>query len=160
MMADTSEPMRHPLNVPGFEGRTLEIDAGAFVKRLYVDGSQAAKGNKLGQMLLRRNDGREVIAKWTPSFDPAPSITIDGAAFRTAPPLAWYQWLVVGAPLCLLFIGGALGGLCGALAATANAQLVRSSLPAALRYAGAICLTLFATAVYVAVAGALQAALR
>jgi hypothetical protein len=152
--------MRHPLNVPGFEGRTLEIDAGAWAKRLYVDGAVAPKGQKLGQMLLRRNDGREVVAKWAPSFDPAPSIVIDGQLIRTAPPLAWYAWLVVGAPLCLVFVGGALGGLCGALAATANAQLVRSSLPAVMRYGAAICLTLVATAVYVVGAGALQMALK
>jgi hypothetical protein len=152
--------MRHRLNVPGFEGRSLEIDAGALAKRLYVDGVKAPKGKKLGQMLLRTNDGREVVAKWAPSFDPAPSIIIDGQLIRTAPPLAWYQWLVVGAPLCLLFIGGALGGLCGALAATANAQIVRTSLPSPLRYAAALALTVLAAGVYLIGAGALQAALH
>ena len=64
--------MRYPLQVVGFEGRSLEVDAGLFGRRLYADGTVVAKGKKLGQMLLRRNDGREVVAKWIASLRSGP----------------------------------------------------------------------------------------
>jgi hypothetical protein len=152
--------MRLKVEVAGFEGRAVEIEAGLFRKSLFVDGHPAPKGPKLGQYALRRNDGREVVAKWQASLDPAPQINVDGQTFRTAPPLRWYEWVAVGTPLVMIGIGGALGGLLGGLAAMVNAQIVRSQLPAPIRYAACAGVIALAFGTYVLVAGALHIAMQ
>ncbi len=149
--------MLHKLEVPGFEGQRLEIDAGAFKKTLLLNGVKAPSAG-VGRYRLTRNDGREVTTKWTMSFDPAPSIVIDGQTIRTAPPLKWHEMAVVGAPLLLLFVGGAIGGLLGGVAATFNAKLMRSAQPAAVRYLGGFGLAFVAAVLYVLLAGALHLA--
>jgi hypothetical protein len=59
--------MLYTLEVPGFEGQRLEIDAGAFKKTLLVNGVKAPSAG-VGKYRLTRNDGREVTTKWTSSF--------------------------------------------------------------------------------------------
>ena len=151
--------MLYRLNVPGFEGQRLEIDAGAFKKTLLLNGVKAPAAG-IGKYRLIRSDGREVTTKWTSSFDPAPSIVIDGQTIRTAPPLKWHEMVVVGAPLLLIFMGGAIGGLLGGIAATVNAKLMRSAQPAPVRYVGGIALACVAAVLYLLLAGALQLAIK
>lgn len=147
--------MLYTLEVPGFEGQRLEIDAGAFKKTLLLNGVKAPSAG-IGKYRLTRNDGREVTTKWTSSFDPAPSIVIDGQTIRTAAPLKWHEMVLVGSPLLLVFIGGALGGLLGGVGASLNAKLIRSSQPAAVRYIASIAIAGVATILYLLVAGALH----
>jgi hypothetical protein len=149
--------MLYTLEVPGFEGQRLEIDAGAFKfkKTLLLNGVKAPSAG-IGKYRLTRNDGREVTTKWTSSLDPAPSIVIDGQTIRTAAPLKWHEMLLVGSPLLLVFIGGALGGLLGAVGASFNAKLIRSSQPAAVRYIASIAIACVAAILYLLVAGALH----
>jgi hypothetical protein len=150
--------MLYQLEVPGFEGQRLEIEAGAFKKTLLLNGVKAPSAG-VGKYRLTRNDGREVTTKWASSLDPAPSIVIDGQTVRTAPALKWYEMVVVGAPLLLVVVGGAIGGLLGAVAATFNAKLIRSAQPAAVRYVGCVIVACIAAACYVLIAGALHLAL-
>jgi hypothetical protein len=149
--------MLHKLEVPGFEGQQLEIDAGAFKKTLLLNGVKAPSAG-IGQYRLTRNDGREVTTKWASSLDPAPSIVIDGQTIRTAPPLRWYEIAAVGSPVLLVFAGGAIGGLLGGVAATFNAKLMRSAQPVAVRYIGCIAVACIAAVLYVLLAGALHLA--
>lgn len=48
--------------------------------------------------------------------------------------LKWYEHLAAGWPVILLFIGGAAGGACGALAYVLNAKLFNSRLSNPLKY--------------------------
>jgi hypothetical protein len=150
--------MLYKLEVAGFEGQRLEIDAGPFKKTLLLNGVPAPSAG-IGQFRLTRNDGREVTTKWTSSLDPAPSIVIDGQTIRTAPPLKWHEIAVIGLPVLLVVVGGAVGGLLGGVAATFNAKLMRSAQPVALRYAGCIALGGVAAFLYVIIAGALHLAI-
>ena len=130
--------MQYPVHLPGFEGRTIFVEPNGLFSgpKLFIDGQQAPKGAERGQYLLRRSgDGREVTVSFKPvPPDPVPLLLVDGQTVRLAEPLAWYQWLVAGFPLLLLFMGGALGGFLGAAAMMVNANLMRSSLPTAARY--------------------------
>ena len=123
--------MKYPLNVPGFENRQLVLDAGGFLSgaKLLIDGKPANKGPKRGQLLLRRNDGTEVIAqlKTTHFVDPIPQVIINDEIYIVAPPLKWYQWLWCGLPLAMIFMGGFLGGLFGAMALVLNSRIFRSN---------------------------------
>jgi hypothetical protein len=137
--------MQHYIHAEGFEGRQLMVEsAGLFSgPRLLLDGQPAAKGPKRGQLLLRRNDGSEVIAQLRGVFvDPIPQVKIDGKAIKIAEPLPWYIWLWGGLPILLLFLGGALGGGLGMAAMMINGRVFRTDMHGALKFAitGAISL--------------------
>ena len=122
--------MDHSIRLDGFEGRTLAVESpGIFTgPRLLVDGIPAEKGPRRGQFLLRRNDGRQVVANWKPKFMGLdfPQLEIDGKLFDVVAPLKWYAWAWSVLPLCLIFIGGALGGFIGAIGFMTNAKIFRS----------------------------------
>ena len=125
--------MEYPVHIDGFEGRQLSVTSGGILAgaRLFVDGQPAPKGPKRGQLLLRRNDGTEVVARLRGGFvDPIPEIIIDGKTVAVAEPLRWYQWGWAGLPLVLLILGGALG----AIGAFINGRIFRSALPGIAKY--------------------------
>jgi len=129
--------MMIPVYVPGFEGRQVWVQTpGAFSSsKLFVDGRPATPGPKRGQFLLHRNDGWQVVASFKGGFpDPIPMLVVNGQAIRLAQPLAWYEWIWIGLPLLLLFLGGAIGGALGGAAMAVNAQLFRSQPNPAARY--------------------------
>ena len=137
--------MQHNVHAEGFEGRQLMVESAGFFSspRLLLDGQPAAKGPKRGQLLLRRNDGSDVIAQLRGVFvDPIPQVKIDGKSIKIAEPLPWYVWAWSGLPLVLLFLGGALGGGLGAVAMTINGRIFSTDMHSALKFAisGAISL--------------------
>jgi hypothetical protein len=137
--------MQHYVNAEGFEGRQLIVESAGWFSgpRLLLDGQPAPKGPKRGQLLLRRNDGVDVIAQLRGVFvDPIPQVTVDGKTIKIAEPLPWYVWVWSGLPLVLLFMGGALGGGLGAMAMTINGRVFRADMHSALKFAitGAISL--------------------
>ena len=131
--------MEYPLTLPGFEGRRLVVQTGGLFSgsKLMIDGRPAPKGPKRRQLLLRRDDGAEVIAqlRTTNFVDPVPQVVIDGQTIALAEPLKWYHWLWAGLPLSLVFIGGLLGGISGGLATYVNGRIFRSDLSGFAKYA-------------------------
>lgn len=142
------------ISVPGFEGRDVSVELGSgFGKpRLFVDGAPAQAGPKKGQFALRCNDGTTVEALFKGGFpDPVPSLEVGGHRVRLAPPLSPFQWFWAGFPIVLTLLGGAIGGGLGFAALAINAQLMRSSLPPALRYAASAGVTAVAFALWLGV---------
>jgi hypothetical protein len=131
------KPMNHTLTISGFEGQTIEMRTSPITgPRLLVNGQPAPKGKKRGEMLLRRNDGTEVVATWKPmllGLD-TPQLNVSGQMIAAVKPLTWYEWLWSALPVLLVFIGGLLGAIAGMIAVTINARIFRSSLPMVLRY--------------------------
>lgn len=131
--------MNYPLTVAGFEGRALMLQTSSFFAgpKLLLDGFPAPKGPKRGQFALLRNDGSQAIAELNRSnfLDPVPKVMIDGITLAVVQPLKWYQWVWAGIPILLLFIGGALGGLTGAIATGINSRIFRSALHPFAKYA-------------------------
>src|SRR5262245_32356752 len=92
--------MRYPVPIEGFEGQTIEVEAPGFLSgaKLLVNGQPAPKGPKRMQMILHRNDGKEVIATWSPvlmGLD-MPRLSIDGKPLNVIAPLKWYEWMWEG----------------------------------------------------------------
>jgi hypothetical protein len=65
----------------------------------------------------------------TSSGQPAPE---KGKMFDLAG-LAWWQTVLALAPIALVFVGGLVGGACGAAAALANIRIAKSSTPAGIK---------------------------
>lgn len=130
--------MNYPIKLSGFEGQTLEVNPGSFFSspQLLINGQPAPKGSKRGQLLLRRNDGREVTATWKVGalgFD-VPSLEVDGQSIQLVEPLKTSQWLWAGLPILLLFIGGFFGAIAGIIAFAINVRIFRSELNILLKF--------------------------
>ena len=129
--------MGYKANVEGFEGQDLEVNVSFWTgPKLLVNGQPAPKGTKRGEMLLQRNDGRQVVAIWKQQmmgFD-VPQLVVDSKPVKLVEPLQWYQWLWGGWPVVLVFVGGALGAIAGVLAFTINARLFRTEMNPVLKY--------------------------
>jgi hypothetical protein len=144
--------MTYKLDVDGFEGQTIEVVPPGILSgaRLLVDGQKAEKGDTFGQMQLTRNDGRVVAAFWVPSFYglDIPKINIDGKVIDVATPLKWFEWVWAALPIALIFVGGALGGLAGIVAATVNATIFRSSESPTMKFILSACVSGAAVVLY------------
>lgn len=129
--------MKYTVNLEGFEGQRIEFQPAGFfsASKLFINDIEARQGPKRGEMVLTRNDGREVIATWRNSFLDIPKLAVENKVIDIVKPLAWYEWVWNGWPLVLLFMGGALGGLFGGLALALNLNIFRSQQSTALRYA-------------------------
>ena len=119
----------------GFESRRVVVRSPGMFSgpKLLID-DEVVKGS-WGKYTLRRNDGTDVAARLVSNFiDPAPQLVVDGQTYAPIPPLPWNQLVWAGAPILLLFIGGFVGALFGALAAYFNTRIFRSNMKPVLKY--------------------------
>ena len=129
--------MSYIAKIEGFENQNIEAKVSFWSgPKLLVNGEPASKGSKRGEMVLQRNDGRQVTASWKPQFLglDVPQLLIEGKAINLVEPLKWYQWVWGGWPVLLLFAGGALGAMAGMLAVAINAKVFRAEMSEVLKY--------------------------
>jgi hypothetical protein len=129
--------MGYTANIEGFEGQKIEVNIGFWSgPKLLVNGEPAPKGNKRGEMVLQRNDGKRVTATWKPQvlgLD-VPQLLVDGKTVNLVEPLKWYQWIWGGWPVVLLFVGGALGAIAGLVGFSINAKIFRTEMSEVMKY--------------------------
>jgi hypothetical protein len=155
--------MKTNVQIPGFEGREVVAVTNSLTGRsaLLIDGQPAAPGPKRGQFLLRMPNGREATAYFKPAFpDTVPVLMVDEQPVRLAPKLEWYELVWACFPIGLLFIGGLIGAVLGAVGASLNLQIFRSTMPVAVRYVLAAVVTLCCLLLFIIVGSLLQAAIR
>lgn len=129
--------MAYIIPLEGFEGREIALHPAGFFSgpKLLVNGHAPEKGPRRNQYQLYRNDGKPVTLELRNAFaDSIPKVLLDGKAIKVVEPLKWYQWLWSGLPLLMLVQGGALGGLCGAVALYTNARMFREDLRGWMKY--------------------------
>jgi hypothetical protein len=155
--------MRYPVHLEGFEGQTLEIQTGGLFSgpKVFVNHQPAPKG-KGREVLLRRNDGTSVAVRLKPSVFglDVPQLVVEGKTIRAIDPLKWYVWAWIALPILLVFVGGALGGIVGALGLTTNAKIVRSKMNGLAKFAATAAVSAFVVAAFVAVVVALGAYIK
>jgi hypothetical protein len=155
--------MKYPVTLTGFEGQPIELQMGMFAgPKLLVRGERPAKGPKRGDMILRRNDGTEVIARFEPQgfwgLD-VPKLTMNGQVVDIAESTKWYAWILTGLPMLLAIAGGAIGALVGILAVSINFMILRSSMPAMAKVGLNLLVSAFAVVVYFVLGTALLTAM-
>jgi len=128
--------MKYPVALPGFEGQKIVVDPPGFFSgpKLLVNGRPAPQGKGRGEMIVRRNDGKDVVCSFRHNFLDVPSLMVDGKPLDLVEPLKWHEWAWNGLPVFLVFMGGALGAAIGLLAVTFNLRLFRSARRPALKY--------------------------
>ncbi len=149
---------QYRVNAPALEGREVMLESRTLGQpRLWVDGQAAQRGAKRGQYLVPTGNAGAVTVAVRPRLlgvDPVPDVEVDGQKVSLAEPLhpAAVVWGVL--PLGLLFIGGAIGGLLGGLAAAVNLKLLRSR-GGLTAYVLAGLVTLAAVVLFLLIAGSL-----
>ncbi len=152
--------MKYAITVEGFSKRKLTVEPPGFLTpaRLFVDDKPAPKGHRPGQLIVRRDDGKEVVATFKPRLLGLdwPTLEVDGKTAQGLEPLPYYQLLWCAIPLTLIFIGGSLNlgfGFLGAVVGLAgmwfNAYIFRTEMHKVLKYTLTAGVAFAATLIYV-----------
>jgi hypothetical protein len=150
--------VRYTVHADGFATQPLHLEiAGVFSSaHLVQNGVRVPKGPERGTFVLRRDDGREAVARLRPSaflfLDPVPTVEIDGERIQVVQPFRWYELVWLALPILLIFGGGAIGGAVGVGAAAMNATVFRSQGPGPRRYVLTAGISLLAIIVYIVLA--------
>ena len=155
--------MKYPVTLAGFEGQPIELQMGMFTgPKLLVRGERPTKGPKRGDMVLRSNNGTEVIARFESQgfmgLD-VPKLSMNGQVVDIAEPTKWYAWILTGLPILLALAGGAIGVLVGIVGVSINLMILRSSIPTVAKVGLNICVSAFAVVAYFALAAVLLTAM-
>jgi hypothetical protein len=129
--------MSYKANIDGFEGQNIEAAVGFWSgPKLLVNGEPVQKGSKRGEMILQRNDGKQVIATWKQQILglDIPQLIVDGKTTNLVEPLKWYQLVWGGLPALLVFMGGALGAIAGIIGFSINTKIFRTDMHDVLKY--------------------------
>lgn len=147
--------MVYSLSIDGFEEQNIEAHVHDLTgAKLLVNEKSPQKGKKIGEMVLRRDDGNEVIAKWKPYFLnlDIPRLEVDGKIIRLVDPLEWYQWAWSALTLLVIFGGGFIGAFIGLIGFNINVKLFRSKLNNGLKYLLTLIISIFVFAIYFGIA--------
>ena len=147
--------MDYPIDgVSGFESRKVIVRSpGLFSGPKLIIDDEVLKGS-WGKYTLRSDNGKEVMVRVVNNFiDPVPQLVVDGQTYTSLPPLPWYQLVWAGVPILLLFIGGILGALFGALALYFNTRIFRSNMqPVLMKYMLTAAISCAITLIYLVLA--------
>src|SRR5688500_2858002 len=119
--------MQLPVQNPEFSAQRLMVEPARLSSgpSLFLNGVKL-KGRRRAY-LMRCDSGLELLVKMKYNYlDPFPKLTIRDEIVLLASPLKWYEYLCIGIPFTLVFIGGAIGGLCGGVGAAGNGRIFRS----------------------------------
>lgn len=152
--------MKYAVSVDGFRKHKLSVEAPGILTpaRLYINGKPAPHGHRPGQLVVRRDDGKEVVATFKRRLLGLdwPTLEVDGKVAEGLEPLPYYQLLWCAIPLTLIVIGGSLNvgfGFLGALVGLGglwfNAYIFRTEMHKVLKYALTAAVAFAATLIYV-----------
>lgn len=147
--------MSYTVNAEGFEGQKIEAKINFMTgPKLFVNGLPAPRGLRRGEMVLQRNDGRPVYARWKPQMLglDVPQLNVDGQTIDLAPPLKWYQWVWSALPILIVFFGGLIGAIAGVIAFSINTGIFRSTTNETIKYVITGVISILAVIVYLLVA--------
>lgn len=89
-------------------------------------------------------------------LDPIPKVKVGDETVELASPLKWYEYVWIGIPIVLVFSGGAIGGLVGAMGATASGRVFRSGRGSFAKYGLSAAISLGAFVAFVILATMFQ----
>jgi len=153
--------MIYPVKIPGFENQNIEVKPGIVFTgpKLLVNGQPAPKGKGRGEMLLRRDDGSEVVATWKSQFIglDVPKLIVDKKEIQVVEALKWYEYIWIGLPALLVLLG-VVGALLGIVGFVINASIFRSSKSRFMKFILTAAVTILTVAIYI-VAGIIFSAI-
>jgi hypothetical protein len=120
---------------PGFSNHKLAVRAAGFFRgpQLRIDNAVANKDRTAGKgrdaaYWVQKDDGISTVLKlkWN-LIDPVPTLRIGENDYLLAPRLRWYEYVWMGLPIVLTFLGGAIGAVIGILGTKVSAEVFRGN---------------------------------
>lgn len=157
---DAKTMAEYPVVVPSIAGQLTIVEPSIWRgAKLLVDGAPAERIR--GRYRLKKSDGTTTEAQFRSSFGQyLPTLIVEGASYDVGPKLSKAFLVLAFLPFCLVFIGGALGGLCGAVGWAFNNQLARTSLPATVKVVVMLLVTAVAIVAFLGLATLFRAVVR
>ncbi|MFB9053172.1 hypothetical protein ACFFVB_08780 [Formosa undariae] len=130
--------MKYKFQLPDFRDSNFEIETSIWTgkSKLFKDDVQIEQSKEKGRPFLIPNGTNDLVKAFPkPSFpDFIPTLEINGVKNLIADKLKWYQYVLGGLPILLIFVGGLVGGVLGALAAITNFNIFRQEGTEASKY--------------------------
>ena len=153
--------MEIPIKDERFEGQELVVKTAGFFKgpHLLLNGNPL-KG-KRGRYSVRNKADNEISVtlkyNW---FDPIPKVKIEDKEIELARPIKWYEYIWMGLPIILVFLGGVLGAGIGIFATWSSARIFRSDRGICSKYILSAIISIIAVIVFFILAGFLQVLIK
>ena len=127
--------------------------------KLVIDGQPAPKAG-WGAFWLTRPDGSRVKARLAQGLMTwIPDVVVDKTRYPVGPKLPVVLAVIALLPFLLVFIGGALGGFCGAVGWGVNSKLARMSWPMVGKIAAMLAVTGAAAGTFLGLAAVFELAI-
>ena len=146
---------------PFFERQQLTVrTAGLFKGTVLLLDGQPMKA-KRGKYVIKNDAGDDTSVRIDAVFiDPIPVVKIETEVVRLAPAFSWYEYVWIGIPVLLVFVGGALGGGLGVAAGYYNTRIFRSDRGTGTKYLLTGLTTVAALVAFLVLATVIQIAVR
>lgn len=142
--------------LPDFPNDNFEFESNIFSGKstLKQNGNLIEQSKEKGKPFLIKRANDEVVKAYPKMNIPdisAQSLTINGKKHIMANPLKWYEYIIGGLPLLVIFGGGAIGGFIGGGATVINYTFFREK--TSNKYFKVIGVNVFCFILYLFVAG-------
>ena len=153
--------MEYRVSHPFFKRQKLTVrTAGLFKGAVLLLDGQPMKA-KRGKYVIKNDAGDDTSVRIDAVFiDPIPVVKIEAEVVHLAPAFSWYEYVWIGIPVLLVFVGGALGGGLGVAAGYSNTRIFRSDLGTGIKYLLTGLTTAAALVAFLVLATVIQIAVR
>ncbi|MFX3632543.1 MAG: hypothetical protein ACE3L7_06225 [Candidatus Pristimantibacillus sp.] len=124
----------------------------------FINGTQVEQKN--GQYNIPVDNETKLLTIKRGMIENIPKVTFDGKRLHLVKKLKAYEWGISCLSLLLVFIGGALGGVIGAIGLLFSAKVFRTELPQAVKILFSIVISILAAGLYFVIASLLLSALE
>ncbi|MFA9189010.1 hypothetical protein AAGV33_11735 [Flavobacterium sp. FBOR7N2.3] len=130
--------MKHKFQLLDFPNSNFEIETSIWTgkSKLLKDNVQVEQSKEKGRPFLIPNGTSDLIKAFPKQSFPdfIPTLEINGVKNQIVEKLKWFQYVLGGLPIILLFAGGAIGGAIGVVGAITNFNIFREEGSEASKY--------------------------
>ena len=125
--------------------------------KLFMDGTEINQSKEKGKPFLIPTTTNEFLKAFPKQSFPdyVPTLEINGVKNQVAEKLKWFEYLIGGLPILLLFLGGAIGGAIGVAGAIINFNIFRQEGTSTSKYLKVIGIVIGCFILYLLIAGLL-----
>ncbi len=130
--------MKQTFELPDFPNSSFEIETSLWTGKttLHKDNVKIDRSKEKGKPFLISKTNGDIVKAYPKSSFPEfiPTLEINGNKYQIVEKLQWFQYILGGLPILLLFVGGAIGGAIGAVGSMVNFSIFRQDGPETLKY--------------------------
>ncbi|WP_337967770.1 hypothetical protein [uncultured Flavobacterium sp.] len=120
---------KHHFKLPDFPDANFALEVSIWTGRLklFMNSEQLEQSKEKGKPFLIPKANNEFLKAFPKQTFPdlIPGLEINGVKNNIAEKLKWFQYVLGGIPILLLFFGGAIGGVIGVIATMMNYNIFR-----------------------------------